>query len=96
MFFRMKRQSKKIWTQKVTNLESTWRCDHRHYFLHPYDVTEINNRFRSLKRSIQVRPHTVKNQTTFSKLWFQIVSRVLKANERMNIVSQIMLDLIET
>ena len=95
MFSRMKKQSKIIWTRNVTNLESTWRCDHRHHFLHPSDVTEINNRFRTLKRSIEIRPHTLKNQTTFSILWFHIVDRMLKANERMNIVSEIMLDLIE-
>jgi len=92
----MKKRSKIIWTEKITNLESTWKNDHRHHLLHPHDVIDVNNRFRSFKRSIQVRSHTMKNQAIFLKLWMQIVVRVLKANERMDIVSHILLDMIET
>ena len=92
---RLLQKEKLEWLEKITTLELRWRSEYRINLLHPLDVIEINKRIQQLKHLIQYERHTKANKKSFSTLFLKLFLLVKKANERMAIVSTILLDIME-
>jgi hypothetical protein len=85
---------KQRWMNDIANFQIGWKRDSRHFLLHPYDVTTIDEHFKEMKRLIKTRECTRANEKIYFQHLAQIFALVYKAEERMSALSSILNDLI--
>jgi hypothetical protein len=88
-----KNNLKQRWMNDISNFQIGWDRDWRKGLLHPYDVKNINEKFKHLKLKIKHEHCTRENRKVYFHCLSHLFKLVSEADERMTKMCSILTDL---